>query len=72
MRHSALRCVILRYDASFCVTMRHFALRCVILPVPVAARPRAYVCGRSLAGIAGSNPDRGMDVYLCGICVSYS
>jgi hypothetical protein len=26
------------------------------LPVPVAARPKAWVCGRSLAGIAGSNP----------------
>ena len=25
-------------------------------PVPVAARSKAWVCGRSLAGIVGSNP----------------
>jgi len=25
-------------------------------PVPIAARSNAWVCGRSLAGIAGSNP----------------
>ena len=25
-------------------------------PIPVAARPKAWVCGPSLAGIAGSNP----------------
>jgi len=25
----------------------------------VAARSRAWVCGRSIAGIAGSNPSRG-------------
>ena len=33
-------------------------------PVPAAARPKAWVCGRSLAGIAGSNPPGGMDVCL--------
>ena len=25
-------------------------------PIPVAGRPKAKICGRSLAGIAGSNP----------------
>ena len=30
-------------------------------PVPVAERSQARVYGRSLAGIAGSNPARGMD-----------
>ena len=30
--------------------------------VPVAARSKAFVCGRSLAGIAGSNHVGGMDV----------
>ena len=34
------------------------------LPVPVAARSEAYVCGRSHAEIVGSNPARGMDVCL--------
>jgi hypothetical protein len=32
------------------------------LPIPVAARSKAWVCGRSFAGISGSNPTRGMDV----------
>jgi len=29
----------------------------------VAARSKAWVCGRSPAGIVGSNPTGGMDVY---------
>ena len=29
--------------------------------IPVAARSQAWVCGRSLVGIAGSNPAGGMD-----------
>jgi hypothetical protein len=33
-------------------------------PIPVAARSKALVCGRSHAGIAGSNPAGGMDVCL--------
>ena len=32
--------------------------------VPVATRFKAWVCGRSLAGIAGSNPPKVMDVCL--------
>jgi hypothetical protein len=40
------------------------------LPVPVAARAKAWVCGRSLAGIACSNPYGGMDVCLLWVlCV---
>ena len=40
------------------------------LPVPVAAWSKAWVCGRSLDGIAGSNPARGMDVCLLWVlCV---
>jgi len=33
-------------------------------PITVAARPKAWVCGRSLAGIAGSNPAGSMDLHL--------
>jgi hypothetical protein len=33
-------------------------------PIPVAALFKAWVCGRSLAGIAGSIPAGGMDVCL--------
>ena len=32
----------------------------IFLPIPVAARSNARVCGRSLAGIAGSNPPEGV------------
>ena len=34
------------------------------VPVPVAARSKAYVYSRSPAAIVGSNPTRGMDVCL--------
>ena len=33
-------------------------------PIPVAARSKAWVFGRSLARIVGSNPTGGMDVCL--------
>ena len=34
------------------------------MPIPVAARSKAWVCGRSFAGIVGSNPAGGMDVCV--------
>ena len=34
---------------------------------PVAARSKAWVCGRSLTRIAGSNPAGGMDVSLYSV-----
>jgi len=37
-------------------------------PVPVAARSEVSVCGRSLAGIWGSNAAGGMDI-CCECCV---
>ena len=36
----------------------------LLMPVPVAARSKAWVYGRSAAGIVGSNPTGGMDVCL--------
>jgi hypothetical protein len=33
-------------------------------PIPVAARSKAWVYGRSLAGIVGSKPTGGMDVCV--------
>ena len=42
------------------------------LPVPVTARSKAYVYGRSPAGTVGSNPTGGMDVFLlCVLCVCF-
>jgi hypothetical protein len=37
--------------------------------MPVAARTKAWVCGRSLAGIVGSNPAGAIDVFFCEWCV---
>ena len=34
------------------------------MPIPVAARSKASVCGRSLAGILASNPTGGMDISV--------
>jgi hypothetical protein len=34
------------------------------LPTSMAARSKAWVCGRSLVGIVGSNSDGGMNVCL--------
>jgi hypothetical protein len=39
-----------------------------MVPIPVAVRSKAWVYGRSLAGIVGSNPTGGMDV-CCECCV---
>jgi hypothetical protein len=36
----------------------------------VAARSKAWVYDRSLAGIAGSNPAEGMDMSLVGVVLS--
>jgi hypothetical protein len=39
-------------------------------PVPVTAWSKAWVYGRSLTGIVGSNPAEGMDVSLLWVlCV---
>ena len=47
-----------------------FSIEDVHMTVQVADRSKARVCGRSLAGIAGSNPAGGMDVcVLCECCV---
>ena len=36
----------------------------LLLPIAVATLPKAWVCGFSLAGTAGSNSTGGMDVCL--------
>jgi hypothetical protein len=41
----------------------------VFKPIPVAVRSNSSVCGRSVAGIAGSNPSVG--VYICLLFVVY-
>jgi hypothetical protein len=38
------------------------------MPVPVAARSKAWVCGRSPAEIVGSNPTGGARMFICCEC----
>ena len=45
-----------------CATSRKVADS--ISPIPVTARSKAWTCGRSLAGIAASNPAGGIDVCV--------
>ena len=37
------------------------------MPISVAAQSKAWVCGSSLVGIAGSNPTKGRDMSLVSI-----
>jgi len=37
------------------------------MTIPGAAQSKAWVCGRSLAGIVGSNPGEVMDVSLLSV-----
>ena len=39
------------------------------VPIPVAARSNAWVCGRSRVGIVGSNPAGAWMSVFCGCCV---
>ena len=39
------------------------------MPVPVGARSKTWVCGRSPAEIVGSDPSGGMDVCCVMCCV---
>ena len=39
-----------------------------LLPIPVAARSKALVCGRSLSGIVGSNPAGPWMFFSCECC----
>jgi hypothetical protein len=58
------------------VTSRHFMLRNFVQPIAVAARSKTWVYGRSLAGIAGSNPAEAwmsvVSVVWCQLEVSAS
>jgi hypothetical protein len=51
----------------------NYVFYCYVSPIPVAVGSEVWVYGSSLAGIVGSNPAGGMDVYLCWVlCVSWS
>jgi hypothetical protein len=46
-----------------------FSFKKVIMPIPVAMRSKAQICGRALSGSMGLNPTRGMDVCLLRMLV---
>ena len=43
----------------------------LVQPIPVAARSKVWLCGGSLAEIAGPNPAGGMNVVSYKCCVLY-
>jgi len=47
----------------------YFIILRLFWPIPVAARSKAWVCGRSPAEIVGSNPIGGMDGCLSVVSV---
>jgi hypothetical protein len=49
----------------YVILKRNITILKELLPISVAARSKAWVYGRSLAGIVGSNPAGDMDVCLC-------
>jgi len=58
---------LVQFIASKDVSMPSYVLKLFLL---TTERSKAWVCGRSLAGTAGSNPARGMDVCLLWVvCV---
>ena len=50
------------------VTLGNIVRSAELKPIPAAARSRAWVCGRSLPGIAGSHPAAGLDASLLERC----
>jgi hypothetical protein len=46
------------------ILLLQFSTNIERVPIPVAVRSKAWVCGRSLTRIVGSNPTGGMDVCL--------
>jgi hypothetical protein len=38
------------------------------MPVPVAARSKAWVCDRSLADSVDSNPAGGVSIFVSAVC----
>ena len=67
--HAVILLLIIRYKVSCRKTqvLRYMFVH-VPMPILVAARSKAWVCGRSLAGIAGSNPAGAWISVCCVVC----
>jgi hypothetical protein len=74
--YNSKRCILIKLYLQFPVIIRdnknfvsEFSYSIATYkPIPVTARSKAWVCGRLITGIAGSNPARGMDV--CLLCLN--
>jgi hypothetical protein len=55
---------VFEYDSNIFLNIFDYFMVKFQLPLPAAALCKAWVCGRSLAGIAGSNPAGAMVVCL--------
>jgi hypothetical protein len=59
-----------------CINRFVYKIYIVYMPIPVVMQSNAKVCGRSIAGIAASNPTQDMDArllcLLCIVCVAAS
>jgi hypothetical protein len=56
----------------YCVQTFIISIATCYLKTPVMARCKAWVCGRSLAGITDSNPARGMNVCVFRVLWDHS
>ena len=62
-------CRVITQNIRLLIKGREFDIKLYIwhifsMPIPVAARSKAWVYGHCLAGIAGSNPAGDINVYL--------
>ena len=56
------------FNITFCGLLDNVQLRAA-WPIPVAERSKAWVCGRSLSGVAGSNTAGAWMSICCECCV---
>jgi hypothetical protein len=72
------RLMATKWAATFNTKSCAFCTCNIFVPIPVVARSKLWVCGRSLAGIMGSNPARGrgclslVSVVCCQVEISAS
>jgi hypothetical protein len=67
--HCVLLIMLIRFgkECSYAAATQNVTKLSEHLPVTMAARSKAWVCDRSLAGIAGSNPTGGVDACLLSV-----
>ena len=57
-------------NLTYKLELRFYSPNRTFTPIPVAVRSKTWVCGSWLAGIAGLNPVRGIDICLLDVlCV---